>query len=52
MLSLILFPVHKLSRENTQPENMFEIVFKKAKDRGGTVNKKSVYAETTIGRVL
>ena len=38
-------PVFKLSPENTQPENMCDIVLEKAKGRGGTVNRTSVYAE-------
>ena len=31
---------------------MCEIVFEKMKDRGGTVNRTSVYAEATIQKVL
>ena len=30
-MSSLLFPVYKLSRENTQPENMCAIVFEEAK---------------------
>ena len=45
ILSSLLLPVYKLSRENTQPENMCDIVFGKAKGRGGTVNRASVYGK-------
>ena len=31
---------------------MCDIVFEKVKDRGGTVNKSSVYGEATARRVL
>ena len=34
--------------ENTQQENMCDIVFEKAKSRGGTVNRTSVYAEGAV----
>ena len=34
-----MFPVFKLSRENTQPENMCDIVFE---------NSKGIYAEATV----
>ena len=44
-LSSLLFPVYQLSRENTQPENICDIVFEKTKGRGGTVNRTSVCAE-------
>ena len=37
-----MFPVYKLSRKNTQPENLCDIVFEKAKGRDGTVNRASV----------
>ena len=47
-----MFQVYKLTRENTQPENMCDIFFEKAKGRGVTVNKTSVYAEAAIQRVL
>ena len=40
MLSSLLFPVYKLSRENTQPENKFDNVFEKVKGRGGWLNSK------------
>ena len=35
MLSSLLFPVYKLNQENTQPENMCDMVFEKVKGRGG-----------------
>ena len=31
------FPAYKLNRKNTQPENMCDIDFEKAKGCGGTV---------------
>ena len=52
MLGLLLFQIYKLSRENTQPENMCDIVFEKTKGRGGTVNRTSVYPEAAVRRVL
>ena len=45
MLSSLLLLVYKLSRENTQPENMCDIVFEK-------VNRTSFYAEAAVRRVL
>ena len=39
MLSSLLFPVFKLSRENTQLENMCDIIFE---------NAKGIYAEATV----
>ena len=48
----LLFPVYKLSRENTQPENMCDILFKKAKARGGTVKRMSDYGEPDDRKVL
>ena len=45
ILSSFLFPVYKLNRENTQPENMFDIAFEMAKDRGG---RASVYVEAVV----
>ena len=36
-----MFAVFKLTRENTQPENMCDIISEKAKDRGGTINRTS-----------
>ena len=44
--------VYKLSQENTQPENMRDIVFEKTKSRGGTVNRTSVFAEVAAWRIL
>ena len=35
ILSSLLFPVYKLSRENTQPVNMCDIVFEKAQGCAG-----------------
>ena len=52
MLSSLLFPTYKLSRKNTQPEKMCDIVFEKAKGRGRKVNRASVYAEAAVRRVL
>ena len=52
ILSLILFQVYKLSQENTQPENMCEVVFEKTKGRSRTKNRTSVYAEAAVRRVL
>ena len=46
------FPVYKLNRKNTQPENMCDIVFEEAKGRGGTVNRTSFYAEAAVRRAL
>ena len=45
-------PAYKLSRKNSQPENMFDILFEKAKGRGRTVIRASVYAEAAVRRVL
>ena len=42
----------KLSQENTQWENICDIVFEKTKGRGGKVNSTSVYAEAAVQRVL
>ena len=50
ILSLLLFLVYKLSRENTQPENICDIVFEKAQGRAGKVDKTSVYAEAALRR--
>ena len=47
-----MFQVYKLTRENTQPKNMCDIFFEKAKGRGETVNRTSVYAQAAIERVL
>ena len=43
---------YKLSRKNTQAGNMCDIVFKKGKGRGGTVNRISSYGEAAVRRVL
>ena len=43
-----IFRRQKESRENTHPGNMCDIVFKKGKERGWTVNRMSVYAETAV----
>ena len=51
-MSSLLFPTYKLSRKNTQPENMCDIVFEKVKARGRKVNRASVYAEAAVRRVL
>ena len=48
----LLFPVFKLSRKITQPENMCHIVFENAKRHGGTFNRTSVYAEIAVQRVF
>ena len=48
-MSLLLFQVYELNRENTQSENF---VFEKTKGRGGTVNRTSVDAEAATRRVL
>ena len=40
--SPVLFPVYKLDRENTQPENMCDIGFEKAQCCAGKVNRTSV----------
>ena len=45
---LRVFPTYKLSRKNTQPENMYDIIFEKTKDRGRKVNRASVYAEVAV----
>ena len=49
---LILFPILKLSRENTHLENVWDVVFWKGKIRCEKVNRTSVYAEQAIWRVL
>ena len=50
ILSLLLFLVYKLSRENTQPVNICDIVFEKAQGCAGKVDKTSVYAEAALRR--
>ena len=52
MLSSLLVLVCKLSRENTQPENVCDIVFEKAKGRDGKINRTSVYAEAAVRRAF
>ena len=52
MLRSLFSTVFKSSQENTQPENMCNIVFEKAKDCGGTVNRTSVYLEAAVRMVL
>ena len=42
-MSSLLFPVFRLSRENTQPENMYDIIFEKT---------EGVYADATAQRVF
>ena len=49
---VLLIKKKRVSRENTQLENMCDIVFEKAKGRAGKVNRTSVYAEAAIRRVL
>ena len=47
-----MFPTYKLSRQNTQSENMSDIAFEKATGRGRTVNRASGNAEGIVRRVL
>ena len=47
-MSSLLFPTYKLNQKNTNPENMCDIVFEKAKVRGRTVNRASIYAEAAV----
>ena len=47
-----MFPSYQLSRKNTQPEKMCDIVFEKAKERGRKANRASVYAEAAVKRVF
>ena len=47
-MSSLLLPVCKLDRANTQSENICDIVFDKAKGRGGTLNRISDYAEAVV----
>ena len=51
-IELAFVPNCKLSRKNTQPEKMCDIVFEKAKDRGRKKNRASVYAEAAVRRIL
>ena len=48
ILGSLLFPIHKLSRENTQAKNLRDIFFEKVQDRVVTVNRTSVNAEAAI----
>ena len=50
-MSSLLFPAYKLNRQNTQPENVCDIIFEKAKCHESTVNRASVYVKSTVGRV-
>ena len=52
ILSSLLLPVYKLSRENTQPENKWNNVFEKARRSVGKINRTSVYAEAAVRMVL
>ena len=55
ILTSVLLPVYKLSRENTLPENMCNNVFEKAKRRAGKVNAEAftrVYVGAAVRRVL
>ena len=49
---LTFAPNLQLSRKNTQPEKMCDIIFEKAKGRGSKVNRASVYAEAAVRSVL
>ena len=51
-LSFLLFPLYKLSLENTQLENMCDTVLEKTKSHGGIVNRTSIYAEAAVQKVL
>ena len=51
-IELTFVPNYKLSRKNTRPEKLSDIVFEKAKDRGRKVNRVSVHAEAAVRRVL
>ena len=42
-MSSLFFPVFRLSGENTQPENMYDIIFEKT---------EGVYAEANVQRLL
>ena len=48
ILSSPLLAVYRLSRENAQPENMCDVVFDRAKGRGGTLNRNDGYAQAAI----
>ena len=47
-----LLPAYKLSRKKTQPENMCDVVFEKAKGCGVTVNRRRVYTEAAVRKAL
>ena len=47
-----LLPAYKLSRKKTQPENMCDVVFEKAKGCGATVNRRRVYTEAAVRKAL
>ena len=48
-MSLLLFQVYKLGRENTRSENF---VFEKTEGRGGRVNRTNVHAEAAARKAL
>ena len=50
-MSSLLFSAYKLNRQNSQPENVCDIIFEKAKCHGSTVNRTSVYGEAAVQRV-
>ena len=52
ILSSLLLPVYKLSRENTQPENKCNNVFEKVRRSAGKINRTSVYEEAAVRMVL
>ena len=51
-IEFTFIPNQQIRPKNTQPENMCDIVFEKAKGRSRTVNRASVYAEVAVRRVL
>ena len=51
-IELTFAPSLQMKSKNTQPENMCNIVFEKAKGCGRTVNRASVYAEAAVRKVL
>ena len=50
--TLVSSPQIKPRKYSEKPENVFGIVFEKAKGRGRKANRTSVYAEAAVGRVL
>ena len=48
MLRSLLFSNYKVTRGSTQPVNMRDIVFERAKGRGVTVNRMAQYVETVV----